>query len=83
MRVPSDVDRLAGVRAFVREAVADFGGSKRVADDLVQAVDEATCNVMLHGYGGSPGEVVDLLVVFEPGGQLTLRSAFTYVDPSP
>jgi len=57
MRVPSDVDRLAGVRAFVREAVADFGGSKRVADDLVQAVDEATCNVMLHGYGGSPGEV--------------------------
>jgi len=57
MHVPSDVDRLAEVRAFVREAVADFGGSRRVADDLVQAVDEATCNVMLHGYGGSPGEI--------------------------
>ena len=57
MRVESDVDRLADVRAFVRDAVADFGGSKRVAEDLVQAVDEATCNVMLHGYGGAPGEI--------------------------
>lgn len=55
--VTADVERLAEVRAFVREAVATFGGSDRVADDLVQAVDEATCNVMLHGYGGSTGEI--------------------------
>lgn len=53
----SDVDRLAGVRAFVREAVAELGGSKRTVEDLVQAVDEATCNVMLHGYRGKPGEI--------------------------
>lgn len=57
LTVPSDVDRLADVRAFVRGAVADFGGTTEVADDLVQAVDEATCNVMLHGYGGAPGEI--------------------------
>ena len=57
MRVASDVDRLADVRAFVREAVAEFGGSQRIADDLVQAVDEAVCNVMVHGYGGAPGEI--------------------------
>jgi anti-sigma regulatory factor (Ser/Thr protein kinase) len=57
LRVGSDVDRLAEVRAFVRDAVADFGGSKRAAEDLVQAVDEATCNVMLHGYGHAPGEI--------------------------
>lgn len=57
LRVDSRVDRLAEVRAFVRAAVADFGGPARVADDLVQAVDEATCNVMLHGYGGEPGEI--------------------------
>ncbi len=57
MHVGSDVDRLPEVRAFVRNAVTAFGGSRRVADDLVQAVDEATCNVMLHGYGGAPGEI--------------------------
>jgi serine/threonine-protein kinase RsbW len=55
--VPASVDELAKVRSFVRDTVEGFGGSKRVADDLVQAVDEATCNVMLHGYGGNPGEV--------------------------
>ena len=55
--VTADVERLAEVRAFVREAVATFGGSNRVADDLVQAVDEATSNVILHGHGGAPGEI--------------------------
>jgi serine/threonine-protein kinase RsbW len=55
--VPASVDELAKVREFVRQTVDGFGGSKRVAADLVQAVDEATCNVMLHGYGGKAGEV--------------------------
>ena len=57
LSVPSDADRLADIRAFVRAAVADFGGSKRASDDLVQAVDEATCNVMVHGYAGETGEI--------------------------
>lgn len=57
IRVPADVERLEEVRAFVRDAVSDFGGSKRAAEDLVQAVDEVTCNVMLHGYDGTPGEI--------------------------
>jgi serine/threonine-protein kinase RsbW len=55
--VSAGVADLAEVRRFVRESVTAFGGSARVADDLVQAVDEATCNVLLHGYGGEPGEV--------------------------
>ncbi len=57
LRIASAVDQLAEVRAFVREAVADFGGSAGIADDLVQAVDEAACNVMLHGYGETSGEI--------------------------
>lgn len=57
LRVPADVKRLAEVRAFIREAVASFGGSKRASEDLVQAVDEVTCNVMLHGYDGDAGEI--------------------------
>ena len=57
LRVAADVERLADVRTFVRETVAALGGSKRAAEDLVQAVDEVTCNVMLHGYDGQPGEI--------------------------
>jgi anti-sigma regulatory factor (Ser/Thr protein kinase) len=53
----ASVDELATVRQFVRQSVADLGGSKRDADDLVQAVDEVTCNTLLHGYGGKPGEI--------------------------
>ena len=57
IQVSASVESLAEVRTFVRDCVADLGGSKRVADDLVQAVDEATCNVMLHGYHAKPGDI--------------------------
>jgi anti-sigma regulatory factor (Ser/Thr protein kinase) len=57
LRIAASVDHLAEVRSFVRESVTAFGGSKRVADDLVQACDEATCNVVLHGYRNKPGDI--------------------------
>lgn len=82
MRVESDVNRLAEVRAFVREAVEDFGGSKRVADDLVQAVDEATCNVMLHGYGGAPGQIDIEAAVKDGKIEILLLDRATAFDPT-
>jgi hypothetical protein len=30
--------------------------------------------------GGSPGEVADVLVTFEPGGQLRIPGAFTFIE---
>lgn len=57
MHIESDANQLAEVRAFVRDAVTTLGGSKRAADDLVQAVDEAACNVSVHGYRGQPGPI--------------------------
>ncbi len=57
LRIAADVERLAEVRAFVRETVAELGGSKRAAEDLVQAVDEVACNVLLHGYDGEAGDI--------------------------
>jgi serine/threonine-protein kinase RsbW len=49
IRIPAESGHLAEVRAFVREASIAFGASALVADDLVQAADEAVCNVILHG----------------------------------
>jgi anti-sigma regulatory factor (Ser/Thr protein kinase) len=57
IRIPSETGHLAEVRAFDREAVVTFGAGAAVGDDLVQAVDEAVCNVIVHGYRGVAGEI--------------------------
>ena len=82
LRVGNDVNRLADVRAFVRENVTELGGSRRAADDLVQAVDEATCNVMVHGYGGSPGEIDIEATRVGDAIQIRLLDRSTPFDPT-
>jgi anti-sigma regulatory factor (Ser/Thr protein kinase) len=82
LTVPSDADRLAEVRAFVRQAVADFGGSKRASDDLVQAVDEATCNVMEHGYAGEPGEVEIEASLRDRNVEIRILDRAPFFDPT-
>ena len=57
LQFESDVDRLASVRAFVRETATQLGASRRSVEDLVQAVDEASCNIMIHGYRGASGPI--------------------------
>lgn len=82
LRVGNDVNRLADVRAFVRETVTELGGSARTADDLVQAVDEATCNVMVHGYGGTPGEIEIEAARVGDAILITLLDRSTPFDPT-
>jgi serine/threonine-protein kinase RsbW/sigma-B regulation protein RsbU (phosphoserine phosphatase) len=57
IRIPAESSQLAEVRAFVRAAGADLGASAAVTADLVQAVDEAVSNIIVHGYAGASGEV--------------------------
>jgi serine/threonine-protein kinase RsbW len=57
LRVPADLARLADVRHFVREAAASADAPIDCLDDLVQAVDEATTNAVVHGYRGDRGEL--------------------------
>ena len=80
--VASDAGRLAEVRAFVRTAVADFGGSKRASDDLVQAVDEATCNVMEHGYAGKPGEIEIETALRDRNIEIRILDRAPFFDPT-
>src|SRR5690349_20982550 len=82
LTVGNDVDRLADVRRFVRDAVGELGGSKRTSDDLVQAVDEATCNVMVHGYRGVPGEIDIEAVRLGDTIQIRLLDRSTPFDPT-
>ena len=82
LRVPADLDRLADIRALVRD-VADAADAPVVCmDDLVQAVDEAATNVIVHGYEGSQGWL-DVTVELE-GDRIvvTLEDAAPTVDPT-
>jgi serine/threonine-protein kinase RsbW len=57
LRIPTDLGRLAGVRDFVRTAANAAGASDGCTADLVQAVDEAATNAIVHGQAGKPGWV--------------------------
>lgn len=55
LRIDADLDQLGDVRQFVRRRVASGDVPAEFVDDLVQAVDEAATNVIVHGYQGQPG----------------------------
>ena len=55
VRVPAELERVAEIRSLVRQVVGDCDGPDRCEDDLVQAVDEAATNAIVHGYRGQPG----------------------------
>ena len=82
LRVPADLDRLAAVRALVRDVANAADAPVACMDDLVQAVDEAATNVIVHGYRGDPGW---LDVTAELDGDrivVTLEDAAPTVDPT-
>ena len=57
VRVPSDLSRLTSVRDLVRSVAKEADASDACTADLVQAVDEATTNAIIHGHAGEPGWV--------------------------
>ena len=57
IRIDSDLRRLAEVREFLRTAADEIGAGEACTADLVQAVDEATTNAIIHGHAGGPGWV--------------------------
>lgn len=48
---------------------------------FLRTVDDET--IWVEAPGGKAGETVDVLVVFEPGGEITIPHAFTFKDYSP
>lgn len=57
LEIPADVEWLADVRAVIREMAKACDAPVTCMDDLVQAVDEAVTNVIVHGYQGEPGTI--------------------------
>jgi len=55
LRIDADLGALAEVRGFIRLAAAEAEAPVSCLEDLVQAVDEAATNTIVHGYDGAPG----------------------------
>ena len=55
--IPADLDRLAELRAAVREIAEVWDAPPDCTGDLVQAIDEAATNIIRYGYRGEPGEI--------------------------
>lgn len=53
--IPAELERLAEIRAVVRDIASACEAPADCIDDLVQAVDEAATNIIVHGYRGAPG----------------------------
>ncbi|HET9680809.1 MAG TPA: ATP-binding protein [Candidatus Limnocylindrales bacterium] len=78
----ADVEALADVRGFVREAAGELGASRQAVSDLVQAVDEAACNVVLYGYHGRPGPLEVSLARRGGAIEVVLRDEAPAFDPT-
>jgi len=50
-------ENLAVIRRFVEEMSQDLGADQAATDDMIQAVDEAVTNIIVHGYAGRSGMI--------------------------
>jgi len=69
-------------RRFIKDGprnVKVYFGSRQ--GTVVRFVNDG--ELVVQAPGGKQDEVVDVLVVFDPGGQLGLPGAFTFVDKQP
>jgi serine/threonine-protein kinase RsbW len=82
LRVPAELERLGEVRALVRELGAASGASQDAIDDLVQAVDEAAANAVVHGYAGQPGWIEVTVEDAGPDLVVTVEDAAPTYDPT-
>jgi serine/threonine-protein kinase RsbW len=77
LRIPAELDRLVELRALVRDVAERCEAPPTCNDDLVQAVDEAATNVIVHGYRGATG-FLDIAA-----GLIDDRIVITMADTAP
>ncbi len=82
IRLPAQRSQLAAIRRFVELQARETPASTGEVQDLVQAVDEAATNVIVHGYHDGPGEI-EILLNYHPE-QITvlMRDRAPLFDPT-
>jgi serine/threonine-protein kinase RsbW len=82
LRIDADLDRLAEVRRFVRAQAAAADAPIECLDDLVQAVDEAATNVIVHGYRGRDGWLDIGIALEDDGFIISIEDGAPSFDPT-
>ena len=82
LKITADIEQLARVRQFIREAGMAHGAGEEAVEDLVLAVDEAVTNIILHGYGGGPGTIEIEVNRSGDAVQVRLRDHAPLFDPT-
>lgn len=82
LRIPAELERLADVRAAVRAVARACDAPVTCMDDLVQAVDEAVTNIVVHGYRGGPGTIDLTAELIGDDIVITLEDRAPLFDPT-
>jgi serine/threonine-protein kinase RsbW len=82
LQVAAELANLAVIRHFVEEMATGLKFDCNVIDDVLQAVEEAVANTILHGYKRRPGEI-QVEVQREGSGLVVhLRDQAPHFDPT-
>lgn len=82
LRIPADLERLGELRALVRTVAQEAAADPDAIGDLVQAVDEAAANTVVHGYAGAPGWIELHLLVQDRTMSVMLEDEAPAFDPT-
>jgi anti-sigma regulatory factor (Ser/Thr protein kinase) len=82
IEIEARLERLAELRAFVREAAGALDATDDCIVDLVQAVDEAATNIVRHGYAGASGPIGVDVGPCVAGICVTIRDRAPRFDPA-
>jgi serine/threonine-protein kinase RsbW len=82
IHLPAERNQLAKIRRFIEDCASKTCASAKEVQDLVQAVDEAATNIIVHGYQDQGGEM-EVDVEHRPGRiTVILRDQALPFDPT-
>lgn len=74
--------QLKEIRRFIEQAALQLGCDKETYADLIIAVNEATTNIITHGYGDTPGNIVVRVTFHQKQLTVTLIDSAPPFDPT-
>ncbi len=76
------LDELAEMRQFIEKAGQELGGDGETIADLIIAANEATTNIIVHGYGENSGEIEIVVSKEQDSITVTLLDSASFFDPT-